>query len=62
MEAEYGAQVTWNVFEFGKTMTAISRGNRKRTGNVERKVSKDSIDINVTDAYLELIRMEKERF
>ena len=63
-EAEWrgGVEVTWNVFEFGKNydnyrVAAIG----KEQEMLREKISKDSIDINVTDAYLELIRMEKER-
>ena len=63
-EAEWrgGVQVTWNVFEFGKNydnyrVAAIT----KEQEELREKTSKDSIDINVTDAYLELLRMEKER-
>ena len=63
-EAEWrgGIEVTWNVFEFGKNydnyrVAAIG----KEQEMLREKISKDSIDINVTDAYLELIKMEKER-
>ena len=63
-EAEWrgGVEVKWNVFEFGKNydnyrVAAIG----KEQEMLREKISKDSIDINVTDAYLELIRMEKER-
>lgn len=57
-----GVQVTWNVFEFGKNydnyrVAALT----KEQEELREKTSKDSIDINVTDAYLELLRMEKER-
>ena len=57
-----GVQVTWNVFEFGKNydsyrVAAIS----KEQEELREKISKDTIDINVTDAYLELIKLEKER-
>lgn len=57
-----GVQVTWNVFEFGKSydsyrVAAIS----KEQEELREKISKDTIDINVTDAYLELIKLEKER-
>lgn len=57
-----GIQVTWNVFEFGKNydsyrVAAIS----KEQEELREKISKDTIDINVTDAYLELIKLEKER-
>lgn len=61
-EAEWrgGIEVTWNVFEFGKNydnyrVAAIG----KEQEMLREKISKDSIDINVTDAYLELIKMEK---
>ena len=63
-DAEWGGgvQVTWNVFEFGKNydsyrVAAIS----KEQEELREKISKDTIDINVTDAYLELIKLEKER-
>lgn len=63
-EAEWrgGVQVTWNVFEFGKNydnyrVAAIT----KEQEELKEKTSKDTIDINVTDAYLEVLRMEKER-
>ena len=63
-EAEWrgGIEVTWNVFGFGKNydnyrVAAIG----KEQEMLREKISKDSIDINVTDAYLELIKMEKER-
>lgn len=57
-----GVQITWNVFEFGKNydsyrVAAIS----KEQEELREKISKDTIDINVTDAYLELIKLEKER-
>lgn len=57
-----GVQVTWNVFEFGKNydnykVAKISQEQEE----LREKISKDSIDINVTGAYLELIRMEKDR-
>lgn len=57
-----GVQVTWNVFEFGKNydsyrVAAIS----KEQEELREKISKDTIDINITDAYLELIKLEKER-
>ncbi|MHD0319524.1 TolC family protein, partial [Fusobacterium sp. THCT1E2] len=63
-EAEWrgGVQVTWNVFEFGKNYDSYKvAAIGKEQEMLREKVSKDSIDINVTDAYLELIRMEKER-
>ncbi len=57
-----GVQVTWNVFEFGKNYdTYKTAAIAKEQEELREKISKDTIDINVTDAYLELIRMEKDR-
>ncbi|MCB8566828.1 TolC family protein, partial [Fusobacterium ulcerans] len=57
-----GVQVTWNVFEFGKNYDSYKvAAIGKEQEMLREKISKDSIDISVTDAYLELIRMEKER-
>lgn len=63
-EAEWrgGVEVTWNVFEFGKNydnykVAAIT----KEQEELREKTSKDDIEINITDAYLELIRIEKDR-
>lgn len=57
-----GVQVTWNVFEFGKNYdTYKTAAIAKEQEELREKISKDTIDINVTDAYLELVRMEKDR-
>lgn len=57
-----GVQVTWNVFEFGKNYdTYKTAAIAKEQEELREKISKDTIDVNVTDAYLELIRMEKDR-
>lgn len=57
-----GVQVTWNVFEFGKNYDNYRVAKlSKEQEELREKISKDSIDVNVTDAYLELIRMEKDR-
>lgn len=63
-EAEWrgGVQVTWNVFEFGKNYDNYRVASiTKEQEELREKISKDDIGVNVTDAYLELIRMEKER-
>lgn len=63
-EAEWrgGVQVTWNVFEFGKNYDSYRVASiTKEQEELREKSSKDNIGVNVTDAYLELIRMEKER-
>lgn len=63
-EAEWrgGVQVTWNVFEFGKNYDSYRvAAITKEQEELREKISKDDIGVNVTDAYLELIRMEKER-
>lgn len=63
-EAEWrgGVQVTWNVFEFGKNYDNYRVASiTKEQEELREKSSKDNIGVNVTDAYLELIRMEKER-
>ena len=63
-EAEWrgGVQVTWNVFEFGKNYDNYRVASiTKEQEELREKSSKDDIGVNVTDAYLELIRMEKER-
>ena len=63
-EAEWrgGVQVTWNVFEFGKNYDSYRVASiTKEQEELREKISKDDIGVNVTDAYLELIRMEKER-
>lgn len=63
-EAEWrgGVQVTWNVFEFGKNYDSYKVASiTKEQEELREKISKDDIGVNVTDAYLELIRMEKER-
>lgn len=57
-----GVQVTWNIFEFGKNYdTYKTAAIAKEQEELREKISKDTIDINVTDAYLELVRMEKDR-
>ena len=57
-----GVQVTWNVFEFGKNYDNYKvAALAKEQEELKEKISKDTIDINVTDAYLELVRMEKDR-
>lgn len=57
-----GVQVTWNVFEFGKNYDSYKVATlAKEQEELKEKISKDTIDINVTDAYLELVRMEKDR-
>lgn len=57
-----GVQVTWNVFEFGKNYDNYRIARiAKEQEELKEKISKDNIDVNVTDAYLELIRMEKTR-
>lgn len=63
-EAEWrgGVQVAWNVFEFGKNYDNYRVASiTKEQEELREKISKDDIGVNVTDAYLELIRMEKER-
>lgn len=57
-----GVQVTWNVFEFGKNYDSYRvAAIAKEQEELKEKISKDTIDINVTDAYLGLIKLEKER-
>ena len=57
-----GVQVTGNIFEFGKNYdTYKTAAIAKEQEELREKISKDTIDINVTDAYLELVRMEKDR-
>lgn len=57
-----GVQVTWNVFEFGKNYDNYKVARiTKEQEELKEKISKDTIDVNVTDAYLELVRMEKDR-
>lgn len=57
-----GIQVTWNVFEFGKNYDnyKIADINRQQE-ELKEKISQDNIDVRVTDAYLNLVKMEKER-
>ncbi len=57
-----GVQVTWNVFEFGKNYDnyRVAKLNQEQE-ELKEKISQDNIDVNVTAAYLELIRMEKNR-
>ena len=57
-----GVQVTWNVFEFGKNYDnyRVAKLNQEQE-ELKEKISQDNIDVNVTEAYLELIRMEKNR-
>lgn len=57
-----GVQVTWNVFEFGKNYDnyKIAKLSQEQE-ELREKISQDNINVNVTDAYLELIRMEKDR-
>ena len=55
-----GVQVNWNVFQFGKDYDAY----KATIKNVEKlKIAEDqtidNIQLNVTSAYLELIRLEK---
>lgn len=57
-----GVQVTWNVFEFGKSYDKYKAADiNVEQEQLKEQISKDNIDIRVTDAYLNLIKMEKER-
>lgn len=57
-----GVQVSWNVFEFGKGIDNYRESIlEKEQEKLREELTKDSINIKVTDAYLELVRMEKER-
>ena len=57
-----GIQVTWNVFEFGKNYDNYKIADiNKQQEELKEKISQDNIDVRVTDAYLNLVKMEKER-
>lgn len=57
-----GVQVTWNVFEFGKNYDNYKIADLNvQQEELKEQISKDNIDIRVTDAYLNLVKMEKER-
>ena len=57
-----GVQVTWNVFEFGKNYDNYKVADiNKQQEELKEKISQDNIDVRVTDAYLNLIKIEKER-
>jgi len=57
-----GIEVSWNVFDFGSSYDSykIAKLETERERLVEER-TKDNIDVNVTEAYLELIRLEKLR-
>ena len=57
-----GIKVSWNVFEFGKNYDNYKIADlNKQQEELKEKISQDNIDVRVTDAYLNLIKMEKER-
>ena len=57
-----GVQVTWNVFEFGKNYDNYRIAKiAKEQEELKEKISQDTIDVNITSAYLEVVRMEKNR-
>jgi len=57
-----GIEVSWNVFDFGSSYDSykIAKLGTEKERLKEEK-TRDTIDVNVTDAYLELIRLEKLR-
>lgn len=63
-EAEWraGININWNVFQFGKDYDKykISKIEVEKE-EINKSISEDSIEISLTTAYLELIRLEKVR-
>jgi OMF family outer membrane factor len=57
-----GVGVTWNVFSFGKNYDNYKVARlEKEIQEIKDNETRDNIEINVTDAYLELQRLEKVR-
>ena len=61
-EWQGGIEVSWTVFDFGSSYDSykIAKLNSEKE-RLKQENTKDSIDVNVTEAYLELIRLEKLR-
>ncbi|MGF6906681.1 TolC family protein [Fusobacterium sp. PH5-44] len=61
-EWQGGIEVSWTVFDFGSSYDSykIAKLNAEKE-KLKEENTKDSIDVNVTQAYLELIRLEKLR-
>lgn len=57
-----GIKISWNIFEFGKNYDNYKVSSISEQQEMLREEdTKDNIDVDVKEAYLELIRMEKDR-
>ena len=57
-----GVQVTWNIFDFGQDYDSYKKADiNKEQKILKEKMTQDNISVNLTDAYLNLVKMEKER-
>ncbi|MGL6167518.1 MAG: TolC family protein [Fusobacteriaceae bacterium] len=57
-----GVSVNWNVFQFGKDYDKYKASKIEvEKEEINKSISEDNIEISLTTAYLELIRLEKVR-
>lgn len=57
-----GIQVSWNIFDFGQDYNTYRRADaNEKQQDLKASITRDNIKINVTNAYLELIRIENQR-
>lgn len=57
-----GVRVTWDIFSFGETYDSYKKASLNHDAKVlEEEITTDNIKIALTDAYLNLIKIEKER-
>lgn len=57
-----GISVSWNLFEFGKSIDKYRVADlTEEQEKLKNTLTNDKIEIGVTEAYLELVRIEKER-